>query len=161
MTTSNPVEHAAKATADTATKGVHAAEHVTKANAETMTKGVHAAEHVAKANADAMGKGVHAAEHAAKTNVDTMTKTGNAKIAGFQELANAYQALAAKNLEKLTAAVQALSTVKTPVEFFALQKKLITEGVNAAISDSEQISKLTTSVFTAALQPGKFQINVL
>jgi hypothetical protein len=119
------------------------------------------AEHATKANAETATKVVHAAEHATKTNTDTMTKTGNANIAGFQELTNAYQALAAKNLEKLTAAVQALSTVKTPVEFFALQKKLLTESVNAAISDSEHIAKLTTSIFTAALQPGKFQINVL
>ena len=61
----------------------------------------------------------------AKANADAMTKSGNAAIAGFQELAKAYQALATKNAETLTASIQALAATKSPTEFFELQQTLI------------------------------------
>ncbi len=98
---------------------------------------------------------------AAKANVDALTKGGNAAIAGFQELAKAYQALATKNAEKLTASIQALSSVKSPAEFVELQQKLIKEGVDAAVSDSRNIADLTTAVFTAAFEPVKQQVEAV
>lgn len=92
---------------------------------------------------------------AAKVNVEALTKSGNAAIAGFQELAKAYQALATKNAEKLTASIQALSSVKNPTEFVELQQKLIKEAVEAAVADSREIATLTTSIFTTAFEPVK------
>jgi hypothetical protein len=50
--------------------------------------------------------------------------------------------VATKNVNKLTAAMRALATV-------------IKEGVETAISDSQQITQLTTAVFTAAFEPTK------
>ena len=41
--------------------------------------------------------------------------------------------MATKNAKNLTAAVQALSAVKSPTEFFELQQKLIKDGVEAAV----------------------------
>jgi phasin family protein len=98
---------------------------------------------------------------ATKANVDALTKSGNAAIAGFQELAKAYQALATKNAEKLTASIQALTTVKSPAEFVELQQKLIKEGVDAAVNDSRNIADLTTAVFTAAFEPVKQQVEAV
>ncbi len=98
---------------------------------------------------------------ATKANVEALTKGGNAAIAGFQELAKAYQALATKNAEKLTASLQALVAVKSPTEFVELQQKLIKEGVEAAVSDSRNIAELTTSVFTAAFEPVKQQVEAV
>ena len=95
---------------------------------------------------------------ATKANAEALTQSGNAAIAGFQELAKAYQALATKNAEKLTASIQALATVKSPVEFVELQQKLIKEGVDAAVSDSRNIAELTTAVFTAAFAPVQQQV---
>lgn len=95
---------------------------------------------------------------ATKANAESLTKSGNAAIAGFQELAKAYQALATKNAEKLTASIQALSSVKSPAEFIELQQKLIQEGVDAAVGDSRNIAELTTAVFTAAFEPVKAQV---
>ncbi len=95
---------------------------------------------------------------AAKVNVEALTQSGNATIAGFQELAKAYQALATKNAEKLTAAIQALSSVKNPNEFVELQQKLIRDAVEAAVADSKEIAGLTSSIFTAAFEPVKKQI---
>ena len=97
----------------------------------------------------------------AKANADAMTKSGNAAIAGFQELAKAYQALATKNAEKLTASIQALAATKSPTEFFELQQTLIKEGVDAAVSDSQDIAKLTAAVFTAAFEPVQAQVTAL
>jgi hypothetical protein len=48
--------------------------------------------------------------------------------------------------------------VKGPTQFVELQQKLIKHGVEAAVSDSRHIAQLTTSVFTAAFEPVKKQI---
>jgi hypothetical protein len=39
-----------------------------------------------------------------------------------------------------------------------LQQRLIKEGVEAAVRDSQHIAQLTTAVFTAAFEPVKKQI---
>ena len=98
---------------------------------------------------------------AAKANAEALTQSGNAAIAGFQELAKAYQALATKNAEKLTSSIQALATVKSPEEFVSLQQKLVKEAVDAAVADSTKIAELTSSVFTAAFEPVKKQVEAV
>jgi len=140
------VEHITKATADTSA-------HAVKANHEALTKGAQTAEQVAKANTEAVKKAVHNAEHAAKVGTEALTTSGNAAIAGFQELAKTYQEMAAKNAETLTASIAALTSVKSPIEFIALQQKLVTQGFHNAISDSSQIAKLTAAVFAATFEP--------
>ena len=107
----------------------------------------------------------------AKTNADALTETGNASMAAValtdsgyasraavQELTKAYQELATKNAKTLTAAIQELSAVRGPTRFVELQQKLIKDGVEAAVSDSRHIAQLTASVFTAAFEPVKKQI---
>jgi phasin family protein len=107
----------------------------------------------------------------AKTNADALTETGNASMAAValtdsgnasraavQELTKAYQELATKNVQNLTAAMQALAAVKSPAEFIELQRRLIKEGVEAAVSDNQHIAQLSTRVFTAAFEPVKKQI---
>ena len=76
-------------------------------------------------------------------------------------MTTAYQELATKNVKNLTAAIQALSSVKNPSQFIELQQKLIKEGVEAAVSDGRHIAQLTTTVFTAAFEPVKKQIEAL
>ena len=83
------------------------------------------------------------------------------EVVAVQELTKAYQELASKNAKNLTAAMQALAAVKSPTEFMELQQRLIKEGVEAAVSDSQHIAQLTTAVFTAAFEPVKKQIEVL
>ena len=83
------------------------------------------------------------------------------RIAAVQELTKAYQELATKNVKNLTAAMQALAAVKSPTEVMELQQRLIKEGVEAAVSDSQHIAQLTTAVFTAAFEPVKKQIEAL
>lgn len=98
---------------------------------------------------------------ATQANAEALTKSGNAAIAGYQELAKAYQDLATKNAEKLTASIQALASVKTPTDFTDLQQKLVKEAVEAAVADSKKIADLTTSVFTAAFEPVQAQFQAL
>ncbi len=98
---------------------------------------------------------------AAKANAEALTQSGNATIAGFQELAKAYQALATRNAEKLTASIQALATVKSPEEFVSLQQRLVKEAVDAAMADGSKIAELTTSVFNAAFEPVKKQVEAV
>ena len=114
-----------------------------------------------KANSDALTKGAKTVEHVAHISTETVTKSGNAAIARFQELAKAYQELATKNAGRLTASLQALAHVKTPTEFVELQRKLIAEGVEAAVSDGSHIAKLTTAVFAASFEPVQKQVEAL
>jgi hypothetical protein len=91
----------------------------------------------------------------------TFADGGQAAVAGLRDLMQAYQAMARRNGEKLTASIQALSAVKTPAEFIELQRKLMTESVAAAVSDSAAIGKLTTAAFTAAFEPMRKQVEML
>ena len=118
-------------------------------------------ENIAKTNADALAKSSRAAETIMKGGAGTLTESGNASRAAVQELTRAYQELATKNGKNLTAAVQALSAVKSPTEFFELQQKLIKDGVEAAVADGRHIAQLTTAVFTAAFEPVKKQIEAV
>lgn len=89
----------------------------------------------------------------AKDNAKAMSKSGAIAMDGFQELAKAYQDLAARNVEKLGDALKEMSSVKTPVEFFEVQQRLIKESFDAALSDSRAIAELTASVFSTAAEP--------
>ncbi len=57
--------------------------------------------------------------------------------------------------------MQALASVKSPTEFMELQQRLIKEGVEAAVKDSQHIAQLTTAVFTAAFEPVRKQIEAV
>ncbi len=114
------------------------------------------------------------AEKIVKTEAGTVTETGhvsratvaltdsrNAYKAAVQELTKAYQELAAKNANNLSAALRALAAVKSPMEFIELQQRLIKEGVEAAVSESRHITQLTTAAFKAAFEPVKKQIEAI
>jgi phasin family protein len=116
------------------------------------------AEQIVEAASEAVTKSGEAAEKVMKGNAEALADSGNASRAAIQELTRAYQELAAKNAKNLTAAIQALAAVKSPTEFMELQQRLIREGVEAAVSDSQHIAQLTTAVFTAAFEPVKKQI---
>jgi phasin family protein len=118
-------------------------------------------EQVAKAGVEELKKSGEAAEKIVQGNVEALTQSGAASKAAVQELTKAYQELASKNVHNLSAAVQALSGVKSPTEFIELQQKLIKEGVEAAVADSRHIAQLTTAVFTAAFEPVKKQIEAV
>ena len=118
-------------------------------------------EQIAEATTEAVTKSGEAAENITKGNAAALTESGNASRAAIQELTRAYQELATKNAKNLTAAMQALAAVKSPTEFIELQQRLIKEGVEAAVSDSQHIAQLTTAVFTAAFEPVKKQIEAV
>src|SRR5271165_3009618 len=100
-------------------------------------------------------------ETVVKANADALTEIASGSTAAFQELTKAYQELASRNAQNLAAAVQALSAVKSPGEFIEVQQKLIKDGVQAAVADSQNIAHLTAAVFTAAFEPVKHQIEAM
>ena len=130
------------------------AERTDEADAEAMTKGSQAAETIMKGAAGAEVGNVSRATVA-------LTEGSKASRAAVGELTKAYQELAAKNVTNLTAAMRALAAAKSPTEFIELQKQLTTEGVEAAVKDSQHIAQLTTAVFTAAFEPMKKQIEAV
>jgi hypothetical protein len=93
-----------------------------------------------------------------EANTAAMYDSGKAASTAFQDLTKAYQDLATKNAANLTSAIQALAAVKSPTEFIQVEQRLINEGVQAAVSDSHNIAKLTAAVFTAAFEPVKQRI---
>ena len=102
---------------------------------------------------EALARSGEAANEMIKDNADALTESGNASRAAVQELTKAYQELATKNVRNLTAAMQALVGVKSPAEYIELQQRLIKEGVETTVGDSQRIAQLTTAVFTAAFEP--------
>jgi phasin family protein len=115
-------------------------------------------ERIVQDSTEALTRSGEAAETVMKGNVDALAESGGASRAAVQELTKAYQELATKNARNLTAAMQALVAVKSPAEFIELQQKLIKEGVEAAVGDSQRIAQLTTAVFTAAFERVKKRI---
>ncbi len=115
-------------------------------------------EQISKESADDLSKSAQAAEKIVKDSSNTLTESGKGSAAAIKDLTKAYQELAAKNVENLTAALEALVAVKSPPEFLELQQKLIKDGVEAAVNDSRRIAELTAAVFTAAFEPVKQQI---
>ena len=116
---------------------------------------------ITKRNVESLTKSGQAAETILMGSTEVFTESGHASKAAVQELTRAYQELAAKNVKNLTAAIQALSAVKSPVEFTELQQKLIKEGVEAAVIDGRHIAQLTNAVFTSAFEPVKKQIEAV
>jgi hypothetical protein len=113
-------------------------------------------EAIAEANAEARTESSQAAERITKDNADALTESGSpSSAAAVQELTRAYQELMTKNVRKLTDSMQALAAVKSPAEFMQLQQRLIREGVEAAVGDSQRIAQLTNAVFLAAFEPMK------
>ena len=118
-------------------------------------------ESIAKPGTDVLRKAQNAAESIVKGSAEALGSSGHASSVALLELTKAYQELAAKNAANLTAAIHALSGVKTPAEFLTVQQKLLADGVEAVVADSQTIAKLTIAVFTAAFEPVKAQIEAL
>jgi|GEM_PF-1227610 hypothetical protein len=118
-------------------------------------------EQITKTNTDTATKTGQTVEHIANGHAEALSKSSSAALTGFQELAKAYQALAAKNAEKLTASIKAIAAVKSPVEFVELHRKLVAEGVDAAVQDYGHIAKLTAAVFSATFEPMQKQVELL
>jgi phasin family protein len=110
---------------------------------------------------EALARSGEAANEIMKGNADALTESGNASRAAVQELTKAYQELTTKNARNVTAAMQALAAVKSPADFIELQQRLIKEGVETAVGDSQRIAQLTTAVFTAAFEPVKKRIEAV
>jgi hypothetical protein len=100
-------------------------------------------------------------EHITNASADAFTEGGKASSTALHELTKAYQELAVRNASNLTAAIKALSAIRNPAEFIELQQKLIKDGVQAAMSDSQTIAHLTAAVFTSAFEPVKKQIDAI
>jgi hypothetical protein len=69
--------------------------------------------------------------------------------------------MAVRNATNLTVAMKELAGVKSPEEFIEIQQKLIKGGVQAAVTDSQNIAHLTAAVFTAAFEPVKKQMEAM
>jgi phasin family protein len=116
-------------------------------------------ENITRTATDNLAKSGQAAEKLVKGSADAITEGGKGSAAAVQDLTKAYQGLAAKNVENLMGAMQALSAVKSPSEFIEVQQRLIKDGVEAAVSDGKHIAQMTAAVFTAAFEPIKRQID--
>jgi hypothetical protein len=116
------------------------------------------AEPYANAAAGHPANAMAAAETIFRGSTEAMTASNAAATTAFQDPTKAYQDMAARNSANLTGAMHALSAVKNPAEFAELQQKLIKDGVQAAVSDSQNIAHLTAAVFTSAFEPVKKQV---
>jgi iron-sulfur cluster repair protein YtfE (RIC family) len=132
-----------------------------EATTDALTESANAAEKIVKDKTAALTESGHTAEKIFKENTAALTESGSAVGDAFQELAKAYRELASKNAQNVTAGIQAISGVKNLSEFIQLEQRLIKDGVQEAVSDSENIVRLTAAVFTAAFDPVKKRIEAI
>ncbi|HEY5283447.1 MAG TPA: hemerythrin domain-containing protein [Polyangia bacterium] len=156
-----PQQAAVEASTGALTKGGDAAENMVEVTTDVLTKSANAAEKIVKDKTAALTESGHAAEKIFKENTAALTESGSAVGDAFQELAKAYRELASKNARNLTAGIQAISAVKNLSEFVQLEQRLIEDGVQETVSDSENIVRLTAAVFSAAFDPVKKRIEAI
>ena len=118
-------------------------------------------EQIVQDSTEALARNGEAAKEIMKGNGDALTDSGNASRAAVQELTKAYQELTTKNARNWTSAMQAMFAAKSPTEFIELQQRLIKEGIETVVGDSQRIAQLTTAVFTAAFEPVKKRIEAV
>jgi len=116
---------------------------------------------VQNSTTEALARSGEAANEIMKGNADALGESGVASRAAMQELFTAYQELTTKNARNMTAAMQALAAAKSPTEFIELQQRLIKEGVETAVGDSQRIVQLTSAMFTAPFEPVKKRIEAV
>lgn len=116
---------------------------------------------VQNSTTEALDRSGEAANEIMKGNADALGESGAASRAAMQELFTAYQELTTKNARNMTAAMQALAAAKSPTEFIELQQRLIREGVETAVGDSQRIVQLTSAMFTAPFEPVKKRIEAV
>jgi hypothetical protein len=151
--TNAPVEHRTTANADTPAKIVKPAEQERLVKEQDRL-----VKETVKSNVDSFARIGEAAKTSAKAGADALEDSGDAAVSGYSDLMSAYQAIAAKNTERLSALIHAFGAVKTPVEFIELQRKVMSEAITSAVADMQEITKLTTATFMAALAPIQKQI---
>jgi hypothetical protein len=126
---------------------------ITKADAEALKSGGDLAKHHVNSDINAAIKNGFAVKQAIKAHDEVLTRSGNAAFAGFEKLAKAYQASAAKSAQRLSASMKLFAAVKTPLEFMELQRRLMKESVEIALSDFDMIAKTTAAAFAGASAP--------
>lgn len=80
---------------------------------------------------------------------ETLTQSSKSAMAGMDTLAKAYQDVISRNVEKMSASFETLSSVSTPADFFKQQQALAMESVKSAIADSQNLAELTYSVLAS------------
>ncbi len=88
-----------------------------------------------------------------KDNADAMVQSGTAAMRGFEAMAKAGQALAARQTETMEAAVKALFACRSVADFADLQGRLARESMETAIAEGRKFADLATAAATATLQP--------
>jgi len=136
------------------------AEPVAKITSSTPVKSGNGAERIAETMTRSSFR-AGAAEPTVKETVADVAESVSTAGTALQDLTKAYQDVAVRNAQTMTAAIQSLSAVKSMSEFIELEHRLITESVEAAFSDSNHIARLTAAVFASAIEPMKYWTNTL
>ena len=82
----------------------------------------------------------------------------NAIAEGMQSLADMYLKIAARNYEQQVATISALTSAKTPAEFFELQQTIIRDGIGAAVADGKALAELAATAFGSAFGISNIQM---
>lgn len=116
-----------------------------KQPAEQIAEAAEPSAEILREGGDAVGKSVN-------DNTEGPTEATTTPRPAILELTKAYQDIASRNATTLTVAMQELAAVKSPTDFIALQQRLVREGVEEAVKDSQRIAQLTAAVFTSSFR---------
>jgi phasin family protein len=88
-----------------------------------------------------------------KDNVEALVKSSTATVKGLEELAKFYATFANHTVEQTSAAVKALSSVKTPQDFQSVYTGLVKQGFDTFVSETRKAQELANSIVTDAMAP--------
>lgn len=88
-----------------------------------------------------------------KENVEALVQSSTLAAKGFEELSKAYAAYAGQNVDKVNAAVKALASAKTPVEFVQLQAQLSKENTESLLAETRKLAEIVNAIVASSLEP--------
>lgn len=96
-----------------------------------------------------------------KDNVDAFVKSSTVAVKGLEELTKVYTALANQSIEQTSAAVQALTTAKTPAEFQSIYSNLAKSNLESFAAESRKLQEMSNALLTSSMAPLNARIQAL
>jgi phasin family protein len=88
-----------------------------------------------------------------KGNVEALVQSSTATVKGIEELAKFYATVANQAVEQTSAAIKALSVVKTPQDFQSVVTDLAKHSFETFVSETRKAQELASSILTGTLAP--------
>lgn len=95
-----------------------------------------------------------------KENIEAVVASSTAAAKGFEALNTEMVNLSKKAYEANVEAMKAMTSAKTPKEFFEIQNNLFKTGFQDMIAESSRLGEISKKIATEAFEPITSRVNV-